>query len=141
MKKTPKSWVGTWLTPSLLLGAIVAGGFLGGKFLQKDEDYKENVKTVQFDDASQKAKTIEHINSDYTPVKQYQNQQRLDSIYVFAMEQFQEKQYNDSIIHAEEHYKDSIKKLKEKKVEKSRAGRDSVNVLILQQLRKLNDTL
>ena len=119
----------------------VAGLFIAyGQWKQSEIDYKENQKLVTFTTPKDKVISDEHMNSDYTPVKSFQGMQRMDSIYTFALEQFQEKQHNDSINHALEHYNDSIKKLKDKKVERSRAGRDSINILILEQLQKLNDT-
>ena len=42
-----KSWVSTWLTPSLLLGAIIGGAWYGGQ-LMTDAD------TRMFEDAKQK---------------------------------------------------------------------------------------
>jgi len=68
-KKNPKSWVSTWLTPSLLLGAIVYGGYYAGQFLQKDEDYKESVKNVQFDDSEQKHDVVDLLDIEFHPLK------------------------------------------------------------------------
>ena len=89
-KNNMKSWVSTWLTPSLLLGAIIGGAWYGGQ-LMTDAD------TRMFEDAKQKEKTRSHIDSDYNEVKNYQLMQEqkemrayLDTSYAFVNAMFKE---------------------------------------------------
>ena len=89
-KNTLKSFVGTWLTPSLILGGIV----LGANYIGKME--VDNA-TKQFESPAQKEKTRQHIDSDYNEVKNYQLMEEqkqmkveLDTAYAFVNALFKE---------------------------------------------------
>ena len=89
-KNNMKSWVGTWLTPSLIIGSIVAGAFYFG-------EYRSNADTRMFESASQKEKTRAHIDSDYNEVKNYQLMEeqkemklQLDTAYAWVNARFKE---------------------------------------------------
>ncbi len=89
-KKTLGTHVKEWLTPSLLLGAIVMGAYYGGEF-------KATSKTVQFETPAQKEKTRAHIDSDYNEVRNYQLMEQvtemkveLDTAYAFVNAMFKE---------------------------------------------------
>ena len=110
-----KSWVGTWLTPSLIIGGIVAGAFYVG-------DFKKDSDTRMFESASQKEKTRSHIDSDYNEVRNYQLMEEqkemkieLDTAYAWVNARFKEdiaKRHLDSLNKA--------------KAIKSRQRRDSI---------------
>lgn len=95
-----KSWVGTWLTPSLIIGGIVAGAFYVG-------DFKKDSDTRMFESASQKEKTRSHIDSDYNEVRNYQLMEEqkemkieLDTAYAWVNARFKEdieKRHLDSL--------------------------------------------
>jgi hypothetical protein len=89
-KNNMKSWVGTWLTPSLVIGGIVAGAFYVG-------DFKKDSDTRMFESASQKEKTRSHIDSDYNEVRNYQLMEeqkqmkvQLDTAYAWVNARFKE---------------------------------------------------
>ena len=90
MKKTFADHVKDYLTPSLLIGAIIAGAYWGGEFIAVS-------KTVQFENPAQKEKTRAHIDSDYNEVRNYQLMQEvtgmkveLDTAYAFVNAMFKE---------------------------------------------------
>lgn len=95
-----KSWVGTWLTPSLIIGGIVAGAFYVG-------DFKKDSDTRMFESAAQKEKTRSHIDSDYNEVRNYQLMEEqkemkieLDTAYAWVNARFKEdivKRHLDSL--------------------------------------------
>ena len=99
-KNNMKSWVGTWLTPSLIIGGIVAGAFYVG-------DFKKDSDTRMFETASQKEKTRAHIDSDYNEVRNYQLMEEqkemkleLDTAYAWVNARFKEdiaKRHLDSL--------------------------------------------
>ena len=110
-----KSWVSTWLTPSLVIGSIVAGAFYVGNFLNDSE-------TRMFESAAQKEKTRAHIDSDYNEVRNYQLMEEqkqmkleLDTAYAWVNARFKED--------IQQRHLDSINKLK---AIASRARRDSI---------------
>lgn len=118
-KKTFADYIKDWLTPTLLLGAIVGGAYYGGEFLAKS-------KEVQFDDSEQKHKVIQHTEEVPNAVDNYkgmleniQQAKRLDSVYKFALDVFEDNSQNSE--HAI----------------KSRSKRDSINqMLMLNTLRQ-----
>lgn len=99
-KNNMKSWVGTWLTPSLIIGGIVAGAFYVG-------DFKKDSDTRMFESASQKEKTRSHIDSDYNEVRNYKLMEEqkemkieLDTAYAWVNARFKEdiaKRHLDSL--------------------------------------------
>lgn len=116
-KNNMKNFVSTWLTPSLILGAIVMGAWIGGQM-------KADANTRMFENAQQKEKTKSHIDSDYNEVKNYQLMEQvtemkveLDTAYAFVNAMFKEDR--EAKIIATENNADAIK---------SRAKRDSNNV-------------
>ena len=110
-----KAWVGTWLTPSLIIGGIVAGAFYVG-------DFKKDSDTRMFETASQKEKTRAHIDSDYNEVRNYQLMEEqkkmkleLDTAYAWVNARFKED--------IAKRHLDSLNKVK---AIESRAKRDSI---------------
>ena len=110
-----KAWVGTWLTPSLIIGGIVAGAFYVG-------DFKKDSDTRMFESASQKEKTRAHIDSDYNEVRNYQLMEeqkemklQLDTAYAWVNARFKED--------IAKRHLDSLNKVK---AIESRAKRDSI---------------
>lgn len=110
-----KTWVGTWLTPSLIIGAIVSGAFYVG-------DFKKDSDTRMFESAAQKEKTRAHIDSDYNEVRNYQLMEeqkemklQLDTAYAWVNARFKED--------IEKRHLDSLNKVK---AIESRAKRDSI---------------
>lgn len=69
-KSTPKNWVSTYFTPTLIIGAVIGGAFYFG-------EYKTDSESKQFESPAQKEKTRQHINSNYNEVKNYQLGERL----------------------------------------------------------------
>lgn len=89
-KHNMKSFMTTWLTPSLLLGGIVYFAYYFGEF-------KTVSKTNQFDSPAQKEKTRQHIDSDYNEVKNYKLGEELkvmktdlDTAFAFVNAKFKE---------------------------------------------------
>jgi hypothetical protein len=89
-KQNMKNWLNTWLTPSLILGGIIAGAWATSEF-------KADSNTRMFESAAQKEKTRAHIDSDYNEVKNYQLMQEqkqmkaeLDTAYAFVNAIFKE---------------------------------------------------
>ena len=114
-KQNMKSWLSTWLTPSLIIGGIVAGAFYVG-------DFKKDSDTRMFETAKQKEKTRSHIDSDYNEVKNYQLMEEqktmkveLDTAYAWVNARFKEDM--------EKRHLDSLNNLK---AIQSRAKRDSI---------------
>lgn len=110
-----KAWVGTWLTPSLIIGGIVAGAFYVG-------DFKKDSDTRMFESAAQKEKTRAHIDSDYNEVRNYQLMEeqkemklQLDTAYAWVNARFKED--------IAKRHLDSLNKVK---AIESRARRDSI---------------
>jgi hypothetical protein len=99
-EKNMKGWVSTWLTPSLVIGGIVAGAFYVG-------DFKKDSDTRMFETAAQKEKTRAHIDSDYNEVRNYQLMEeqkemklQLDTAYAWVNARFKEdiaKKHIDSL--------------------------------------------
>jgi hypothetical protein len=125
-KPTLKSFVGTWLTPSLILGGIV----LGANYIGKME--VDNA-TKQFESPSQKEKTRQHIDSDYNEVKNYQLMQeqkqmkvQLDTSYAFVNALFKEDRARIKA--------DSINSAS---AVKSRAKRDSTNNKVVKDIEQI----
>lgn len=115
------------------LGAIIAVFVAYGSWQEREANYKKNQKEVTFDNSKDKHKTQEHINSDYTPIKSYQKQQKLDSIYTFALEVFESnKEDKDDAIKSRAK-RDSIIV----ETRKSQAKTDSVVIKILEKLNNI----
>ena len=119
-KPTLRSYVGTWLTPSLILGGIVLGANYIGKMEIKNE-------SQQFESPAQKEKTRQHIDSDYNEVKNYQLMEEqkqmkveLDTAYAFVNALFKEDRARLKI--------DSVNSAN---AIKSRFKRDSLNAKVI----------
>lgn len=118
-KKTFGDHLKDWLTPTMLFGTIVAGTWFASDFITKSSE-------VQFDNSGQKHKVIQHTNEVPNAVDNYKGllenikqAKRLDSVYTFALEVFENNSENAE--HAI----------------KSRAKRDSINqMLMLNTLRQ-----
>jgi uncharacterized protein YjcR len=125
-KKTPKHWVSTYFTPTLLIGAVIGGAFYFGAF-KKDSESK------QFESSSQKEKTRQHIDSDYNEVKNYQLMQEqkqmkveLDTAYAYVNALFKEDRAA--------RLADSLNSVD---AVKSRAVRDSLNIQAMRDVSEI----
>lgn len=118
-KKTLGSYIRDWITPSLLLGGILFVAWYGS-------EYMTQLKETTFDNSRQKIKVIDHTNEVPNAVDNYKGMlenikqaKRLDSVYKFALDVFEDNSKNSE--HAI----------------KSRAKRDSINqMLMLNTLRQ-----
>ncbi len=125
-KKTPKNWVSTYFTPTLLIGAVIGGAFYFGEF-------KTDSKSKQFSTPAQKEKTRQHIDSDYNEVKNYQLMQEqkqmkveLDTAYAYVNAMFKEDRAARLV--------DSLNSVD---AVKSRAIRDSLNVKTMTDINEI----
>ena len=142
-----KAWLGTWLTPSLIIGGIVAGAFYVG-------DFKKDSDTRMFESSAQKEKTRSHIDSDYNEVRNYQLMEEqkemkieLDTAYAWVNARFKEdiaKRHLDSLNKAKailsRQRRDSIVQAQAKTLsEMEREQRTTSNAiqLILQKLEEV----
>ena len=125
-KKTAKDYVKQWLTPSLLIGAIVSGAYYIGEM-------KTDNKTKQFSTPAQKEKTRQHIDSDYNEVKNYQLMQEqrqmkveLDTAYAYVNALFKEDRAARLV--------DSLNSAN---AVKSRTVRDSLNIQAMKDVSEI----
>jgi len=128
-KKTFRERAKPWVNPGLI---ITIGGtlitiiaFLFNAIIENTEVQMEN-KQLQFQSVEQRVKTKDHVDSPYNPVNAYKQSVELTeqtAIVQGILEDSREK--------------DSINKLKEVEKDKSRDARDSVNRLILEELKSL----
>lgn len=93
-KKTLGTHLKEWLTPGLLLGAIVTGAYYGG-------EYKAESKEVQFSSPKEKVLTEKHMNSGYSEVANLLAAQELakkadtlKKVYDFALYVFENDRDN-----------------------------------------------
>jgi len=125
-KNNMKNWVSTWLTPSLILGAILLGSWKGSEMLAI-------AKQLMFETVEQRIKTKDHINSDYNEVKNYQLMEEqkqmkieLDTAYAFVNAIFKEDRARIKIDSTDS--ADAVR---------SRAKRDSTNLKVVNDIENI----
>ena len=109
-KKTFADHVKAYLTPSLLIGAIVGGALFWGRF-------ETNMKEVTFDDSRQKIEVVDHTNSVPNEVENYKLAQQL----ILSVNKV------DSVHKMQEVFTETTKKNSDDAI-KSRAKRDSIGI-------------
>ena len=119
-KSTPKNWVSTYFTPTLLIGAVIGGAFYFGSF-------KEDSESKQFESPAQKEKTRQHIDSDYNEVRNYQLMEEQKEMKI---------QLDTSFAYVNALFKEDRARLKLDSINsanaiKSRAKRDSLNAIVI----------
>jgi len=141
MGKTLADHVKDYLTPSLLIGAIIAGAYYGGDFLKGEEAYKEALKEVTFDNSKQKNKVIEHVNVEYSPVNVYKQSDTLKR-QQNGIKLLMEKQnlIMDSI-YKQTTVRDSINTIEEAVKNRSRNAREDKMNIIIEGLDNINKRL
>jgi len=88
-----------------------------GEWKESEKNKEIQLEKRIFDNESDKTKSDEHMNSDYTPVKSYQKQLKLDSVYGFALEQFKAGNIRDSLNKIKDVAKDSSRLKRSKDIE------------------------
>jgi hypothetical protein len=68
MENKLSAFLKSWLTPSLLLGSIMAGAYALGEFKKSQEARSNELKEVTFDNSSQKHKMLDYVTADFNPV-------------------------------------------------------------------------
>lgn len=138
MKKTFADHIKDYLTPSLLIGAIIYGAYYGGDFLKGEEAYKEALKEVTFDNSKQKNDHIDHVNTKYNPVnvyKQADTLKRQQNGIKLLMEN--QNSIMDSI-YRQNNKRDSINIIEEAKKNRSRDAREDKMNIIIEGLENIN---
>ncbi len=103
-----------WRTPSLVvtIGSMILGGLWG--LSRQVTTHEVKSEQLQFQTVEQRVKVVEWAESDYNQVAVYEEGKKISKAYSLLDTLFKERIRDDS-----------IKKIKDAIIEKSRASRDS----------------
>ncbi len=127
MAWTLRSLLKDWLTPGLVIVALAAGyRYVSIQEVKEEKKDAEN-KALQFENAKQRVKVIEWAESDYNQIAVYEEGKKVTKSLKLIDTIFKQRIEDDS-----------LKKIREARIEISRASRDSSQKVQAQAMKRMD---